>query len=67
MSLKRERQAKTPYERVSDAYARHINDCIRCGSYHGPPYESCESGGRILKRMAGFWESSLHERMESDD
>ncbi len=49
-----ERQARTPYERVSDSYGRHVTDCPRCSVYVSPP-EACESGERIRRRMAAFW------------
>lgn len=50
-----QRQARTPYERVSDVYARHTRECSRCSVYHGPPLEACESGERLRRRMAAFW------------
>jgi len=54
-----ERQARTPYERASDSYGRHINDCRSCGDYAGPPVFHCKDGRRLLDKMAeaGNWKA----------
>ena len=61
-----QRQARTPYERASDSYGRHIDTCSLCGTWHGPPLERCEAGDRLRKRMAVFWEHAAQDQQPAD-
>ncbi len=53
------------YEIVSDHYGRHINGCLICGSYAGPPLAPCRAGERFVARMARLVDEIRAEREES--